>query len=79
MTAAYNEWADRAGALPWPVKEGLLAKRTKGKRDHISQHRSPPTKLTGMHRIRRISPLIHDLAAIALDGLTCDVACVLRR
>ena len=42
MTAAYNEWADRAGALPWPVKEGLLAKRTKGKRDHISQHRSPP-------------------------------------
>ncbi len=42
MTAAYNEWADRAGALPWPVQKGLLAKRTKGKRDHISQHRSPP-------------------------------------
>ena len=42
MTAAYNEWADRAGVLPWPVKEGLLAKRTKGKRDHISQHKSPP-------------------------------------
>lgn len=41
MQAAYTEWSQRAGVLPWPVREGFLAKRTKGKRDHISQHRSP--------------------------------------
>ncbi len=41
MLAEYNAWADRAGALPWPVREGFLAKRTQGKRDHISQHRGP--------------------------------------
>lgn len=41
MQAAYTEWSQRASVLPWPVREGFLAKRTKGKRDHISQHRSP--------------------------------------
>ena len=41
MQTAYTEWSQRASALPWPVRQGFLAKRTKGKRDHISQHRSP--------------------------------------
>ena len=41
MQTAYTEWSQRASVLPWPVREGFLAKRTKGKRDHISQHRSP--------------------------------------
>ena len=46
MTDAYTEWTERAGVLPWPVREGFLAKRTKGKRDHISQHRTPPAART---------------------------------
>ena len=41
MIREYEVWAERCGVLPWPVKEGFLAKRTLGKRDHISQHRSP--------------------------------------
>ena len=41
MLNAYQEWTERAGVLDWPVREGFLAKRMKGKRDHISQHRSP--------------------------------------
>ena len=41
MIREYKVWAERCGVLPWPVKEGFLAKRTLGKRDHISQHRSP--------------------------------------
>ena len=41
MTAEYDAWAERAGVVLWPVREGFLAKRTKGKRDHISQHRGP--------------------------------------
>ena len=41
MVAEYDAWAKRAGVFPWPVREGFLAKRTKGKRDHISQHRGP--------------------------------------
>ncbi len=39
MIREYETWAERCGVLPWPVKEGFLAKRTLGKRDHISQHR----------------------------------------
>ena len=46
MLREYDAWAERAGALPWPVKEGVLAKRTLGKRDHISQHRSPTNSRT---------------------------------
>lgn len=46
MQDAYVEWSERAGALDWPVREGFLAKRTKGKRDHISQHRTPPSGRT---------------------------------
>ena len=41
MLKEYEAWAERCGVLLWPVKEGVLAKRTKGKRDHISQHRGP--------------------------------------
>ncbi len=41
MLQRYNEWSGRAGVLDWPVNPNVLAKRTKGKRDHISQHRSP--------------------------------------
>ena len=41
MERAYNEWAERAGVVLWPVRPDVLAKRTKGKRDHISQHRNP--------------------------------------
>lgn len=41
MIEEYDAWAERAGVVLWPVREGLLAKRFKGKRDHISQHRGP--------------------------------------
>ena len=44
LSDSYKEWTQRANVLPWPVREGVLAKRTKGKRDHISQHKSPPTQ-----------------------------------
>ena len=48
MVQEYEAWAERAGVVLWPVREGVLAKRTKGERDHISQHRSP----TGGGRMR---------------------------
>lgn len=41
LEKAYNEWAERAGVLPWPVIPSVVAKRLKGKHDHISQHRAP--------------------------------------
>lgn len=41
MERAYDEWAERAGVLPWPVDPNVLAKRLKGKHAHISQHRAP--------------------------------------
>ncbi len=41
MESAYNEWAERAGVLPWPVDPNVMAKRLKGKHAHISQHRAP--------------------------------------
>ncbi len=41
MIDEYDAWAERAGVVLWPVREGVLAKRFKGKRDHISQHRGP--------------------------------------
>lgn len=41
MERAYNEWAERAGVLPWPVDPSVIAKRLKGNHAHISQHRAP--------------------------------------
>ena len=41
MLREYDAWAERAGAVLWPVRPEFLAKRFKGKRDHISQHRGP--------------------------------------
>ncbi len=41
MERAYDEWAERTGVVLWPVRHNVLAKRMKGKRDHISQHRGP--------------------------------------
>ncbi len=43
MERAYNEWAERAGVLPWPVDPTVIAKRLKGQHAHISQHRQPAT------------------------------------
>ena len=39
MIEEYDAWAERAGVVLWPVRPEFLAKRFKGKRDHISQHR----------------------------------------
>lgn len=41
MIGDYDEWSERAGVVLWPVRSDVLAKRTRGKRDHISQHRNP--------------------------------------
>lgn len=41
LEKAYNEWAERAGVLPWPVDPNVVAKRLKGEHAHISQHRAP--------------------------------------
>ena len=41
MIRFYNEWAERAGVLPWPVDPSVIAKRLKGKHAHITQHRAP--------------------------------------
>jgi len=43
LTKLYAEWAERCGVRPWPVSPMMLARRTKGKRAHISQHRASPT------------------------------------
>lgn len=41
MSQMYEAWAERCGVLPWPVDPRVLAKRVKGKRDHMVQHRQP--------------------------------------
>jgi len=43
LAKLYGEWAERCGVRPWPVNPLMLARRTKGKHAHISQHRASPT------------------------------------
>ncbi len=43
LAKLYGEWAVRCGVRPWPVNPLMLARRTRGKRAHISQHRASPT------------------------------------
>ena len=43
LAKVYGEWAERCGVRPWPVSPMMLARRTRGRRAHISQHRASPT------------------------------------
>jgi len=43
MQKTYFEWAEHAKVREWPVLPSVVAKRLKGRRAHISQHRRPPS------------------------------------